>query len=166
MEKILEGPYQNMFIALNGFKVLINILECNNEDCMVCKKNHIFIICSLLNLLIVNATIIIQENALIIVHEMSQHYGIQCALCKLDAVKPLINILLFKNNYNVKYLASETLQNIAKLRRGRKLIRLSGGIKIMVHALSIFNSYRLHIKLNHSTVGCWSNIIIKTPNDF
>lgn len=166
MEKILEGPYQNMFVALSGFKVLINILECNNEDCMVYKKNHTFIIGSLLNLLIVNATIIIQENALIIVHEMSQHYGIQCTLCKLDAVKSLINILLFKNNYNVKYMASETLQNIAKLRRGRKLIRLSGGIKIMVHTLNIFNSCRLNIKLNHSTVCCWSNIIIKTPNDF
>ncbi|XP_016657738.1 armadillo repeat-containing protein gudu-like [Acyrthosiphon pisum] len=110
-EKILEGPYQNMFIALNGFKVLINILECNNDECM--------------------------ENALIIVHEMSQHYGIQCSLCTLDAVKPLINILLFKNNYKVKYLASETLQNIAKLRRGRKLIRLSGGIKTMVQMMNV-----------------------------
>lgn len=38
MEKILEGPYQNMFVALNGFKVLVNLLECNNEDCMVYRK--------------------------------------------------------------------------------------------------------------------------------
>ncbi|XP_060844548.1 armadillo repeat-containing protein gudu-like [Rhopalosiphum padi] len=111
MEKILEGPYQNMFVALNGFKVLVNLLECNNEDCM--------------------------ENALIIIHEMSQHYGIQCSLCKLDAVKPLMNIMLLKNNYNVKYLASETIYNISKLRRGRKLIRLSGGIKIMVAMINI-----------------------------
>ncbi|XP_025200518.1 armadillo repeat-containing protein gudu-like [Melanaphis sacchari] len=141
MEKILEGPYQNMFIALNGFKVLINILECNNEDCM--------------------------ENALIIVHEMSQHYGIQCSLCKLDAVKPLINILLFINNYNVKYLASETLQNIAKLRKGRKLIRLSGGIKIIVQMMNV-SKYVLPMHLNNmnetnrATVGlmnCCSGIL-------
>jgi len=102
---------------------------------------------------------------LIIVHEMSQHYGIQCSLCTLDAVKPLIAILLFKNNYKVKYLASETLQNIAKLRRGRKLIRLSGGIKTMVRMESIFDPCRLHIVPNHTTTGVRSHIIIKTTID-
>lgn len=33
--KIIDESYQNMFITLNGFEVLINILECNNDDCMV-----------------------------------------------------------------------------------------------------------------------------------
>lgn len=102
---------------------------------------------------------------MIIVHEMSQHYGIQCSLCKLDAVKPLIAILLFKNNYKVKYLASETLQNIAKLRRGRKLIRLSGGIKTIVRMESIFDPCRSHVIPNHTTIGYWSYIIIKTTID-
>lgn len=33
--KITDESYQNMFITLNGFEVLINILECNVEDCVV-----------------------------------------------------------------------------------------------------------------------------------
>lgn len=70
---------------------------------------------------------------------MAPYYGIQCTLCNLDAVKPLVNILLFKKNGDLQYLAADTLQNISRLRRGRKLIRLSGGIHILVRSDDMFN---------------------------
>ncbi|VVC37190.1 Hypothetical protein CINCED_3A000543 [Cinara cedri] len=39
MNEIEDFAYQNMFIALNGFEVLINILESNSHRCIV-NNNH------------------------------------------------------------------------------------------------------------------------------
>lgn len=66
---------------------------------------------------------------------MSLQYGAQCSLCHLGAVKLLISILLLKKSMTVRYLATDTLRNISKLRIGRKLIRLNGGIQILVRVL-------------------------------
>lgn len=71
---------------------------------------------------------------------MSENYGIQCSLCNLDVVKPLVSILLFEKNVTVKSIAAATLQNISKLRRGRKLIRLNNGIRILVRTKNILNN--------------------------
>lgn len=76
-----------------------------------------------------------QTEALYIVCEMSILYGAQCSLYKLDAIRPLLSILLLKkNNVAVRYMAAETLGNVAKLRKARKLIRIHGGVWIMVGA--------------------------------
>ncbi|VVC37191.1 Armadillo-type fold,Armadillo,Armadillo-like helical [Cinara cedri] len=66
---------------------------------------------------------------------MAQQYGARCSLCDLDAIKPLLSILLFKKNVILRYLAADTLRNLAHLKRGRKLIRLRGGIDILVHTM-------------------------------
>lgn len=69
-----------------------------------------------------------------IIHVMSSYYGVQSQLCDLNAVKPLIGILLFENNPELKRIAVDTLHNISKLKKGRKLIRLTGGIRLLVYA--------------------------------
>lgn len=76
--------------------------------------------------------IVFQKGALVVIHGMAQQYGARCSLCDLDAVKPLLSILLFKKNVILRYLAADTLCNLAHLKRGRKLIRLRGGIDILV----------------------------------
>lgn len=122
-----------MFIALNGFEVLINILECNNNNCVVkLKLCFVFITILVFNHICFKTH---QKESLFVIHEMSQQYGAQCSLCHLDAVKLLISILLLKKNITVRYLATDTLRNISKLRIGRKLIRLSGGVQILVRIL-------------------------------
>lgn len=70
---------------------------------------------------------------------MSIEYASQCSLCNLGAIKPLINILLFYKNIYLHYLAIKTLYNISKIRKGRKLIRLCGGIPIIVGTIIILN---------------------------
>lgn len=62
---------------------------------------------------------------------MSQLYGTQCMLCDLGAVKTLVRLLYYKT-VDIQYLAVDTLQSVSKLKKGRKLIRLYGGIPIMV----------------------------------
>lgn len=69
---------------------------------------------------------------------MSEQYGSQCSLCNLDAVKPLINILFLNKNVIIKDLAANTMVNISKLKKGRQLIRISGGIPVIVGTFNIF----------------------------
>jgi hypothetical protein len=127
-----------MFIAQNGFEVLINILECNNDKCMVNKILHTFLYYPFIHLIpFITATF--QIESLNIIYKMSENYGIQCSLCNLDVVKPLVSILLFEKNVTVKSIAAAILQNISKLRKGRKLIRLNNGIRILVRAKNILN---------------------------
>jgi len=70
---------------------------------------------------------------------MSKQYGNQCSLCNLDAVRPLISILLLNKNVTLQNLAMSTLFNISKLRKGRKLIRISSGIPIIVGTINILD---------------------------
>lgn len=74
---------------------------------------------------------------------MSTHYGVKSQLCDLNAVKPLMGILLFENNPEIKRITVDTLYNISTLKKGRKLIRLNGGIHHLVYApLRIFITSR------------------------
>lgn len=76
-----------------------------------------------------------QSDTLFIVSRMSELYGAQCALCDLNAVDPLLNLVMSdKKNIVDQFLAAETLRNIAKLRKGRKLIRIKGGVRLLVRA--------------------------------
>lgn len=88
-------------------------------------------------ILIIIVAVIFQIQSLKILRKMSQNYGVQCSLCDLDAVKPLVSILLFENKVSIRSLAAATLQNISKLRKGRKLIRLNEGVRILVRTKNI-----------------------------
>lgn len=63
---------------------------------------------------------------------MSPFYAVQSQLCDLNAVKPLLGILLFENNPELQNITMDTLYNISHLRKGRKLIRLTSGIQLLV----------------------------------
>lgn len=62
---------------------------------------------------------------------MSQLYGTKHSLCNLGAVQVLINLLSSKS-IDVQNMSADTLANISKVKKGRKLMRKLGGIPMMV----------------------------------
>lgn len=75
---------------------------------------------------------------------MSFMLGTRRNLTNLGAI-PILVKLLSDRSPDLQILSAETLANVAKIRKGRKFIRKSGGILLMVNKSEYIRSFLINI---------------------
>ena len=85
--------------------MLINLLETNDIKCKI--------------------------GTLRILRDISENAQTRMAIVDLKGLPQLVDILT-SSNRELKCLAAETIANIAKFRRARRIVRLNGGLRYLV----------------------------------
>lgn len=73
----------------------------------------------------------VQIGSLKILKEISRNSQIRRAIADLGGLQTMVKILDSPDK-DLKYLAAETIANVAKFRRARRTVRQHGGIKRLV----------------------------------
>ena len=117
-----------------GLDTLINLLETEDIKCKI--------------------------GTLRILKIISMNTQTRTAIVDLKGLPQLVSILQ-SDNRELKCLAAETIANIAKFRRGRRIVRYQGGLNYLVRTVHV------HVHVQYMFVGYYyyNKCLIKYIND-